>query len=350
MQMKTFFLIVFVFLHLLSYCQNGTVSSVQITNHAEKRKIYLYVYKHKLPVDSAIIDKDSMVCLSFQQHSPIYSLGLEKKPSVIYFFKDPGHPVYVNIGIDEKITVHNSRLNMLWSESKTYQDSAVNALIKLRGTIDSTFIEAKNSYEKWAYHRLVMLMEVDTFVAVRFLNFHLNKLERLIFANPLYMDSIHLMMQRFPIGSHPLLTEEMFGKIEGLSSLAKGSSFYHFTLLDVNNDTISTKQFSGKTLLVDFWASWCKPCREKNQELKKYYDRIRSKNIEILGVSLDDNLEPWKSALEKDKLPWVQGKLLSEQKKTVQQKYNAYAIPLALLFSEDGKLLEINPSLESLIK
>lgn len=344
-------LIGILFAHYL-HSQSNAECPVQIMNKAGEDKFFLFAYASKLPIDSVILSQGSSYCFKVgsEYNYPIFTLKSKKGNKAFYFFKDKGAPVRIEFINHQQITVRNSRLNALWDETRAYQDSAMKVLKGLRSVIDSAYLSSKNNYEQWAYERLQYLMQADTFVALRFLNFHLNKLETLVFANPEYMDSIHLMMRHFPVGSHPLLNEEVFKKIEDLSYLRKGASFYHFFLEGVNSDTFSTEKFSDAPLLLDFWASWCKPCREKNQDLKKNYDQIRSKGIQILGVSLDDKTDIWKSALEKDHLPWPQGILFSNNKKLIQQKYNAHAIPLSILFSREGKVLQINPPLDDLIR
>ncbi|MBK8043906.1 MAG: TlpA family protein disulfide reductase [Haliscomenobacter sp.] len=62
--------------------------------------------------------------------------------------------------------------------------------------------------------------------------------------------------------------------------------------------------------MVDFWASWCKPCRAKNKTLKERYAALRARNIQILGISLDEKAPAWENALAEDELPWPQGLIL----------------------------------------
>ncbi len=217
------------FAHFL-YSQSNAVCPIQIMNKAGEDKFFLFAYASKLPIDSVILSQGSSYCFKIENDCtyPIFTLKSKKGNKAFYFFKDKGAPVRIEFINHQQITVRNSRLNALWDETRAYQDSAMKVLKGLRSVIDSAYLSSKNNYEQWAYERLQYLMQADTFVALRFLNFHLNKLETLVFANPEYMDSIHLMMRHFPVGSHPLLNEEVFKKIEDLSYLRKGASFYHF--------------------------------------------------------------------------------------------------------------------------
>lgn len=81
-----------------------------------------------------------------------------------------------------------------------------------------------------------------------------------------------------------------------------------FIQTDLNGNQISLKTFEGKYILLDFWASWCIPCREENPHLKKAYAKYHDKGFEIIGFSMDgpDNKNAWIDAIKKDGLPWIQ--------------------------------------------
>src|SRR5437773_12471141 len=79
-----------------------------------------------------------------------------------------------------------------------------------------------------------------------------------------------------------------------------------FSLPDLKGDSVRLSSMKGKVFLLDFWASWCVPCRFSNKQLVKLYDRYKDKDFEILDVSLDDNRGAWKKAVSKDKITWLQ--------------------------------------------
>jgi thiol-disulfide isomerase/thioredoxin len=80
----------------------------------------------------------------------------------------------------------------------------------------------------------------------------------------------------------------------------------HIKLPDVKGDSISLASLKGKVVLLDFWASWCMPCRAANKKLVKLYDKYKSQGFEIYSVSVDDNKRDWTKAIEKDKITWLQ--------------------------------------------
>src|SRR5262245_33081602 len=74
----------------------------------------------------------------------------------------------------------------------------------------------------------------------------------------------------------------------------------------VKGDTLSLESLKGKVILLDFWASWCGPCRASNKDLVKLYSKFKTKGFEIFSVSLDDNKKNWAKAITKDKMTWLQ--------------------------------------------
>ncbi len=106
---------------------------------------------------------------------------------------------------------------------------------------------------------------------------------------------------------------------------------------------ISGRELKYDFLLVDFWASWCKPCRESHPKLKLLYDKYKGGKLEIMSVSLDDNRSEWIQAIRKDKLTWVQvsdlkGSTLNE----LAKYYNIAFIPFNILINKEGKILATN--------
>jgi thiol-disulfide isomerase/thioredoxin len=104
----------------------------------------------------------------------------------------------------------------------------------------------------------------------------------------------------------------------------------------------------GRYVLLDFWASWCKPCRAENPRLVQLYQQYKGKGFEVYGVSLDESKERWLKAVAADKLPWVQVSDLQGFKGAAVAEYAAQAIPLTLLLDPQGRILAKSPTGEEL--
>ncbi len=114
-----------------------------------------------------------------------------------------------------------------------------------------------------------------------------------------------------------------------------------FTLPDVNGHAIKLSSFRGKYVLVDFWASWCKPCRLENPNIVKAYQQFKDKNFTILGVSLDrpEGKDQWIKAIKQDNLVWPQVSDLKFWDSQVVPMYKIEGIPFNVLVDPEGKII-----------
>jgi len=109
-----------------------------------------------------------------------------------------------------------------------------------------------------------------------------------------------------------------------------------FSLNDINGNAVDLESFRGKYVFVDFWAGWCRPCREENPVLKTVYERFGGKDFEIVSVSLDRTEEDWKKAVKEDGLYWT---LLHDPRGEIAQIYGVESIPNTWLLNPDGEII-----------
>jgi thiol-disulfide isomerase/thioredoxin len=118
-------------------------------------------------------------------------------------------------------------------------------------------------------------------------------------------------------------------------------------------DTVRLSSLKGKVVLLDFWASWCGPCRASNKELAKIYDKYKSKGFEILSVSIDAEKEKWVRAIKQDKVKWLQVNDPGNWDSRIAAEWNINAIPTSFLIHKDGTLMAMDltgKNLEKAIK
>jgi len=114
--------------------------------------------------------------------------------------------------------------------------------------------------------------------------------------------------------------------------------------------SLSLASLKGKYVLVDFWASWCGPCRQENPNVVKAYNQYKDKNFTILGVSLDNDKAAWQQAIASDKLTWNHVSDLKGWESTTAAAYGVQAIPANFLLDKDGKIIAKNLRGEELDK
>ena len=121
-----------------------------------------------------------------------------------------------------------------------------------------------------------------------------------------------------------------------------GNPYVNFTQLNHKGQPVSVADFKGKILLLEFWASWCGPCRKENPELVKTYLEFKDKGFEILGVSLDDQEASWKAAINTDGLVWPNVSDLKGDKNKAALIYGINAVPDNFLIDKEGNIIARN--------
>ena len=130
-------------------------------------------------------------------------------------------------------------------------------------------------------------------------------------------------------------------EIEALTGIQPGAVAPDFTLETINGEEFTLSSLKGNYVVLDFWASWCGPCRGSIPGIKKVYAQYKDKGVEIVGISCDRTAEPWKKAVEEDKSPWIHVIDFANEKNggRVAAKYAVHYIPTLYLLDQEGKMI-----------
>lgn len=176
-----------------------------------------------------------------------------------------------------------------------------------------------------------------------------------LFEGPVELENVYTQLQ--PAARKGSFAREIEKKIADTKIGMIGSQAIDFTQKDVDGKPVSLASFRGKYVLVDFWASWCKPCRMENPNVVEAYQNYKDKNFTVLGVSLDQSKNNWLQAIQADKLNWTHVSDLQYWNNAVAQLYRIQSIPANLLVDPNGKIIardirgeELQRKLKELLK
>ena len=123
-----------------------------------------------------------------------------------------------------------------------------------------------------------------------------------------------------------------------------------FTTTDIHGKQVKLSDFKGKYVLLDFWASWCRPCRDKAKEIKAIYPQLQKRGIVMCGINLDEKKEQWVKATEEDGIMWTNtSELKPFNDNVISQAYKIRQIPALFLVSPSGEIIKQNPEIEYLL-
>lgn len=133
--------------------------------------------------------------------------------------------------------------------------------------------------------------------------------------------------------------DELTQTATAATATSVGSMAPDFAAPNPEGKTVSLKESLGKVTIIDFWASWCKPCRAENPAVVAMYNELHAKGLNIIGVSLDKEAGAWKEAIAADKLAWNQVSNLKWWKEPIAMTYGVESIPATFLLDANGKIV-----------
>lgn len=128
-------------------------------------------------------------------------------------------------------------------------------------------------------------------------------------------------------------------RVNKLKSLLVGQQAPDFSINGIDGQQITLSQFKGKYVLLDFWASWCGPCRAENPNVVKAYNSYKNRNFTILGISLDKDKAAWAQAIKQDGLTWTHAGELADFQGNTVRLYQVEAIPASFILDPSGKII-----------
>lgn len=185
-------------------------------------------------------------------------------------------------------------------------------------------------------HQAIMFIKINQQTLAAF--YAAGMLDPVKFETPLiyYADAINADLLKNPVVKRFVTT------MDAAKPLSVGHDAPDFTVKEIGEKQVKLSDYKGKWIMIDFWASWCVPCRQENPNVLKQYQKFHNKGFNVLGISLDKDKAAWQKAVKDDQLAWTQASDLNSFQGATEMLYHIEAIPSNFLIDPQGKIAAKN--------
>jgi len=297
--------------------------------------------------DSAVIGEDSAYILKGKVPEPgFYRITIgDQKP--IYIALE--NKEKINITLDDRKGANDIKITGSKQNAYMQQLNAFDAEFQMQGVMIQKQYQAamskkdkaaeKEAMERYQNLSKSFIVKLQNFIDTAKTSIVLLSAAEMYLRPETDMEYLTKLENRFKKELPNSQYTKKFSKNLSLArQLSEGQLAPDFELATPEGGKLKLSSLRGKVVLVDFWASWCKPCIASLPELKATYNEFKNQNFEVFGVSLDANKEEWTGAIKKHQLPWKHASDLKEWQSVVTGLYRIEGIPYTVLLDKEGKI------------
>ncbi len=343
MKRNLLFLIAVAF--IMTACNQNKNFNVNISlANGNDKTVYLQKYVDNVPVtiDSAVIAEEKAVLTApIDNPQILYALKIKGQRGSMPFFADNKDVAFVG-------DLNNPQaVEIMGSETQAELDAYNDQLDEINMQIRDLYAVMQQAFSDNDSIKMDSLNKVGTALMEQQDNFR----DEYIKAHPESFVTHYILdgvKQDYPLDqlkdlmagftTESIYRDHLNDYVAKQERLEVGQPFIDFTLQtkDGEDVTLSEKIAQNKLTLVDFWASWCGPCRHENPVVKAAYEKYHELGFEVVGVSVDQDEAAWLKAVEEDELPWMQ---VRDSEDKVSEDYMIYYIPSNFLFDQNGTMI-----------